>query len=113
MKKNMVALFALIMVSTPCFATLTTENSTTQEYIQGHGYSMETARLIDLQKAHINNTTTTYIEQPAWYESKLPSWATEKRVSFVRNVFKYFDCGLDDNKFMEHNIDYTPRYDDL
>lgn len=113
MKKILITLFALTIVNSPSFATLTTENSTTPEYVEGHGYSKETARLIDLQKAHINNTDVTYIEQPAWYTDKLPSWATEKRVSFVRRVFQYFDCGLDDGKFMQNNIDYTTRYDDL
>lgn len=113
MKKGIVTVFALIAVSSPCFAIISTENSTTQNYIEGHGYSSETARIIDLQKAQINNIPTTYVKQPDWYECKLPSWATEKRVGFVRKVFQYFDGGLDDGKFMQHNTVFTTRYDDL
>jgi hypothetical protein len=113
MKKSLIVLIALISINLPGFAILTTEDSTSIKYIEHHGYSDETARLIDLQKSQINGTEPTYTTPPAWYDDKLPNWCDEKKVSFIRKVFMYFDCGLDNGKFMQNNIDYTSRYDDL
>lgn len=116
MKKSLslsVILFFFIAVNLPCFAFLTTDDAISEKYIENHGHSDEMARLIDLQHAQINGTAPTYKEHEAWYTSKLPSWVTEKQVNFVRQVFMYFDCGLDDGKFMQNNTKYTSRWDDL
>ena len=114
MKKSLFILFALLIVGLPTFATITPEESQSSSYIINHGGSVEMARLINLQKAQINGGDTTYKSTTAaWYTSKAPKILTEKRVNFVRRAFMYFDCGLDDEKFMQHDTHFTSRYDDL
>ncbi len=108
MKKYLfILLLALISTNLPSYAFITTDESTSQEYIQNHGYSDEMSRLIDLQNAQINGAKSKYKgKDPDWYTSN-------KTVNFVRRAFMYFDCGLDDGKFMQNNIDFTNKYDDL
>ena len=107
MKKFLLISFILIATNLPSLAYITTDESTSEEYIQNHGYSDEMSRLIDLQNAQTNGAKTTY-------KSKDPEWYTaNKTVNFIRRAFMYFDCGLDDGKFMQNNINFTNRYDDL
>lgn len=107
MKKVLSLLFIYCAVITPSFAFITPEEATSEVYIKNHGHSYEMSRLVDLQNAQINGTKPTY-------KSKDPDWYTSnKTVNFVRKTFMYFDCGLNDNNFMQNNIDYTSRWDDL
>lgn len=107
MKKLLSLLFIYCAVITPSLAFITPEESTSEVYIKNHGHSYEMARLIDLQNAQVNGTKAKYTNKdPDWYKSN-------KAVSFVRRTLMYFDCGLDDNNFMQNNIDYTNRWDDL
>lgn len=107
MKKFLIVLFVFVAANLPGFAYITTEEAISEEYIQNHGYSDEMSRLIDLQNAQINGEKSKYVgKDPEWYNSNKP-------VKFIRKVMMYFDCGLDDGKFMQNNIDYTTRYDDL
>ncbi len=64
------------------------------------------SRLIDLQHAQINCT------QPK-YKDNSPEIYKDKKVNFIRRVFMYFDCGLEDGKFMQHDIKFTTRPDNL
>lgn len=114
MKKFLSALFVFTAFSLPTFAVITPEEATSEAYIQNHGHSDEMSRLIDLQNAQVNGTAPTYKPpQEFWQKINYPKWCTPKKVNFVRKVFMYFDCGLDDGKFMQNNIDYTTRHDDL
>ena len=107
MKKILSVLFILSVFVLPSSAIITPEEATSETYIQNHGHSDEVSRLIDLQKAQINGGKTEYkSKDPSWYNDCLP-------VKFVRRVFMYFDPGLDDGNFMQNNIDYTNRWDDL
>lgn len=107
MKKLLSILFVFMTVSIPCFAYITTDESTSETYIQNHGHSDEMSRLIDLQNAQINGVKSVYKgTDPDWYTSN-------KRVNFIRKVFMYFDSALDDGKFMQNDIHYTNKYDDL
>lgn len=107
MRKILSVVFILFMFNLPSFAVITTDEATSQDYIQNHGYSDEMSRLIDLQNAQVNGTATKYKgTDPDWYTSN-------KMVNAVRKVFMYFDCGLDDEKFMQHNTRFTPKWDDL
>lgn len=109
MKKIFSALsviFVFCAVSLPSLAVITPEEAMSETYVQGHGYSDEMSRLIDLQNAQINCI------QPK-YKGSRPDIYNDKKVNFVRRVFMYFDCGLDDEKFMQHDIKYTTRYDSL
>lgn len=106
MKKNLLILFVLMVFSLPSFAVITPEESTSQNYIENHDGSHELARLIELQKAQINGTKTNYV-------SPDPDWYNDKKVNFIRKVFMYFDCGLDDGRFMKNSSNYNVRFDDL
>lgn len=106
MKKILSILCLYLIVVMPAFSAITTEESTSQQYIESHGYSSEMARLIDLQNAHVNGA------EPK-YKNNDPNWYSDKKVNFVRKVFMYFDPGLDDGKFGKNTIKYTNRYDDL
>lgn len=109
MKKSLSILFILsvfVINALPSFAVITPEEEMSETYIKGHGYSDEMARLVDLQHAQINCTQKKY-------KGKDPAVYADKKVNFVRNIFMYFDGGLDDGKFMQHDTKYTTRYDDL
>lgn len=106
MKKVLFVLFVFTTLTLPASAIITPEDAKSETYLKNHGYSNEMSKLIDLQDSQINGTKFNY-------KSKDPEWYSEKKVNFIRKVFMYFDCGLDDGKFMQHNIDYTTRYDDL
>ena len=107
MKKLLLILFVLFAVNSHAFAVITPEESTSETYLKNHGYSDETIRLIELQHAQINGIKSTYKRnEPDWYTSN-------KAVSFVRKIFINLDGGLDDQRFMEHNIRYTNSWNDL
>lgn len=107
MKNLLAIIFIFFVIGLPSFAVITPEEAASEKYIQNHGHSDEMSRLIDLQNSQINGQKTNYVSnEPDWYNSN-------KVVKFVRRTFMYFDCGLDDGKFMQNNIDYTNRWDDL
>lgn len=106
MKKLLAFMFVYCAVVLPSLSAITPEELTSEKYIQNHGYSEEMSRLIDLQNAQINGVKSNYV-------SKDPAWYSIKPVKFVRGIYTYFDCGLDDGKFMQHDIKYTNRYDSL
>lgn len=106
MKKLLMSTFVLLAIMLPANAVITPQEATSETYIQNHGHSDEMSRLIDLQNAQINGAKSQY-------KGTDPAWYADKKVNFVRKVFMYFDSGLDDGKFMQNNIDYTTRYDDL
>jgi len=105
MKKSLLILLALLVYGLPSFAVITPEDATSEDYIKNHGHSDEMSRLIDLQNAQINGSETHYVK-------KEPAWYSNKSVSFIRKVFMQYDCGLDDEKFAEHNTNYTTKWTD-
>ena len=106
MKKFLSVVFVYMAFILPSLAFLTTDEVKSEKYIINHGHSNEMARLIDLQDTQINGTKSNY-------KNKDPLWYADKKVNFVRQIFMYFDPVLDDGKFMQNNIDYTNRWDDL
>lgn len=107
MKKVLSLVCLYLLVALPSFAVISTEDTTSEQYLTNHGYSQEVVRLIDLQNAQTNGTAPKYKrKQPDWYTSN-------KGVNFIRKTFMYFDCGLDDEKFFQHDMYYTQRVDDL
>ena len=110
-------MFLLAVVVLPACAAVTNEEIMSDSYIRQHGHSEEMVRLIDLQSSQINGIPSKYKSQnPEWYEylgvhdrdlnEFLP-------IKFVRKAFMYFDKSLDDGMFMQNDIKYTNRYDDL
>lgn len=106
MKNFLSVLFVFAAFSLPVFAVITPEEATSVKYIQNHGYSGEMSRLIDLQNVQINGAKTRYV-------SKEPALYSDIKVNFIRRAFMYFDCGLDDGKFMQRDINYSTRWNDL
>lgn len=107
MKKHLFILLALVVTAVPAFAAISTDDIMSDTYIRNHGHSEEMVRLINLQNNQINGKLPMYKnEDPEWYTA-------DKRVNFIRNVFKYFDCGLDVGNFGSDKIKYSTRYDDL
>jgi len=107
MKKYLFILFAIAMVNLPAFSVVNTDEAISDTYIRNHGYSGEMSRLIDLQNSQINGISPKF-------KGTDPTWDTSnKYVNFIRKTFIYMDPGLDDEKFMQHDIKYTTRYDSL
>lgn len=106
MKKVLLIYILFLAANLSAFAVVTPEEVTSRQYLDNHGHSDEMSRLIDLQHSQINGV-------PATFDRKEPAYYAEKKVNFVRKVFMYLDGGLDDQKFMEHEIKYTNRYDCL
>lgn len=107
MKKLLALLFVYCAVSASSYAYITTDDTVSEKYIQNHGHSDEMSRLIDLQHAQINGVKTEYVQPAKWYNK----WTDRHLV--VRRIFNYFDPATDDGNFMQNNIDYTNRWDDL
>lgn len=105
-------LFFLISSNLACFAVLNSDDAISEKYMRNHGYSPEALKLIDLQQARINGTETKYKETETWCNTKSPKWIPEKQMNFVRKTFMYLDTGLDDGKFMQHDIKYTNSWND-
>ena len=106
MKRILFTLFILFVFTAPAFSVITTEETSSQEYLESHGYSSEMARLINLQNAQINGCKSKYI-------SNEPDWYSIKPIYYIRQLFMYIDPGLDNGKFMQENIEYTNKWDDL
>lgn len=105
MKKYLFILIGFIVATSPVFAAISTDEIMSETYLRNHGNSTEMIRLIDLQNGQING-------KPSKFKNTDPDWyTTDKRVKFIRDVFKYADCGLDTGTFGSHEIKYTPRYD--
>lgn len=107
MKKILSVLFIIFAVQLPGLTAITPEEAISDTYLINHGHSGEMSRLINLQYSQVNGKKPTYQrKEPEWYSSN-------KAVNFVRKTFMYFDCGLDDQKFMQHDIRYSTGTNDL
>ncbi|MDD3435667.1 MAG: hypothetical protein PHC64_00790 [Candidatus Gastranaerophilales bacterium] len=107
MKKILSLICLYFAVSLPSAAVLSTDDVMSAEYIMNHGHSEEMAKLMDLQNAQINGV-------PFKYKNKDPEWySSNKPVNFIRKVFIYFDGGLDDGKFMQHDTRFTQSWEDI
>lgn len=104
--KKFLSLICVLLIFNPSFAYLSVNETSSQKYIHRHGYSSEMSKLVDLQKSQINGV------EPE-YKSPEPEIYLTPVSRALRKIFIYLDCGLDDGLFMQHNIDFTTRYDDL
>lgn len=107
--KKILLLAGLILISNAhsCLA-FTNDDATSKDYMKTYDYSDDMVRLVNIQKNKANGLKSTYkYDEPDWYTSNKP-------VNFIRKAFMYFDCGLDDHKFMEgDDIHFTSRWDDI
>lgn len=107
MKKLLLVLLMPTMISLPVLAVMTTDDAKSVDYIQHHGYSPETSRLIDLENSQINNVNTTYkSDDPDWYTSN-------KKANWIRKLFIYVDPALEDGNFGNNKIQYTTKWNEL
>ena len=106
MKKVLSIFILLFAANLNAFAAITPEQVMSEEYIYHHGHSKEMARLMDLQSAQINGQETAFV-------TKVPEYYSRQPYKFVRSVFIYFDPGMDDGLFMQHDTKFTNRYDCL
>ena len=122
MKKFLSIIFLMSAVVLPASSAVTNEEIMSDVFIRQHGHSEEMVRLIDLQSAQINGVPSKYHNQnPEWYQqqpfksfmSSEVDYNEVQPIKFVRQVFTYFDKSLDDGKFMQNDIQYSTRYDDL
>ena len=108
MKKIFPIIFMLFALVSPACAIITTEEAISPEVILKHGYSPETARIINYQQASLNNTKQTY------YGVQPTRWTTKyKPINCAINYVLDGYVGSDDGLFGKHQIDPSVRWDDL
>lgn len=104
MKKRFLITSLLLMLAIPAFAELTVEDTISRDYLKNHGYS----------NAFVNTTHKLVAEHngEAYTEPVENEMYNQPSIKFIRRLFMYLDPSLDDYSF-NHNINTTPRYDDL
>lgn len=111
MKRVLFIFTCFILIAAPCFAELSVDDVRSREYIINHGYSEEMSDLIDLQYAQINNLPPKDVEEKSFYKGN--NKLIKNTLNYTHKLFLYLDCGLDDGKFMRHDIKMAPQFDDL
>lgn len=105
MKKFFIYSFTfLLCISLQAGATITTDEQFSDEYITNHGYSEEMSRLMNLNHSQIMGEKLPLSENVHIYRPYQ---------NCIRKFLMYLDPGLDDEKFMQHDIKYTVRWDSL
>jgi hypothetical protein len=87
-------------------ASVSPSHETNPAVLKNKGYSEEMIRLIGLSKAQIAG-------QEYNYDRKEPEYYKNKYIKFFRWVYMQADPGVDDQKFMQHDINYSIKLDDL
>ena len=102
MKKRFLITSLLILFALPSFAELTVEDTVSPDYMQNNGYSQAT---IDATRKFVAQSNGEALEEQEEYKNPA--------VKFVRRLFMYIDPSLDDHTFMNHDVNTSPRFDDL
>ena len=106
MKKYLLLLGLTALIALPACAELTVDDTINEEYLINHGYSKETARIVQKNQAQINGEPLTQEIDKEYYNQPV--------VKYVRRFFMYLDPSLDDYTFLnDHSMNTTSRYDDL
>ena len=100
------ALTALALMSAPAFAGITVEDTSSPEYLKGHGHSLYVVEIVEQCKANTRGEQYETIDQRKHANDSKP-------VKWVRKFFTYFDPALDSGEFLNHDIKLTPQVDDL
>lgn len=82
---------------------LTTESASSREYLINRGHSGATADIIEKRKSQMRGDPPQE-KETIWISAPFRA---------LRKFGTYLDPGLEDNSFMNHDIKFTPRYDDL
>jgi len=97
-KKILFLTAVLLISSTKCMA-LTVSESTSEQYLMNHGYSKETARLVDLKHKQING-------EPVVNPYENTDLTTRQKL--IRNVQTYTDPAVDEGDFGNTKIKDIP-----
>jgi len=87
--KSLLILAAFAITTTQASA-ITVNEASSQQYLINHGYSKETARLVELQKKQVNG-------EPV-YDTK------PMKVRWLRKIHSYLDPAIDDGQFGSTDI---------
>jgi hypothetical protein len=84
---------------------LTTDGTSSREYLINHGHSDAMVDIIEKSKFQANGDA----------KPKKINWLAPITFPFkvLRGVHSYLDPALDQETFMNHEFKITPRYDDL
>ena len=106
MERRFLILSLLLLLAMPSFAELTVDDTVSKDYLMNHGYSTASVNAIKKSVAEVNGEALQEPVERKYYKNPC--------VKFVRRIFMYVDPSLDDHSFMnDHEIKFTPRYDDL
>lgn len=106
MKKRYFIIGLALILALPALAELTVDDAVSRDYLKNHGYSNA---VINATQKNIAQIAGEPLAEPAERE-----YYQKPFVKFIRRVVMYIDPALDDHSFMnDHNINTTPRYDDL
>ncbi len=104
--KLLLSALIFTFVILPGFTEITTQDSTSSDYLYSHGHSEAVVDIVQMTKAGINGEE--YITSAEARRANDP-----KFIRWIKNIFIYLDPALDDGKFMNHDIKPSPSYEDL
>ena len=106
MKKVLLILSLIGLVTLPACAELTVSDTSADEYLRNHGYSQSTINIVNKTKAQVNGEPLTEPVEQEYYNQPFVKW--------FRKLVMYIDPSHDDHSFMnDHNIHTSPSYEDL
>lgn len=108
MKKAFLVIFTYFLFINSASAVISTDEAVSPNFLLNHGYSPETARLVNYQSNVINGGQQTYNGRPPY------RWKTKyKPVNFAINYFLDGYVGSDNGNYGKHIIDPSVHWDDL
>ncbi len=109
MKKSLILTLVIISCGFGLQAfseNVTNRMMTNPDYMKNQGFSEETIRLVQQKKAQDNGKDFIYNRnEPEYYKNKY--------IKFFRWVYRCADPAVDDQKFMQHKLQYNVRLDDI
>ncbi len=116
MKNKILILGIFALAAAPAFAEATVGQVSSPSYMLQTGYSSTVAEMVGRYQAQTKGVPYTGPAAGGYYYQPL-DWTdneyANKAIQYVRNAFIYLDPGLDTGSFMNHDIKFTPQYDDL
>ena len=102
MKKILFLAIALTTAVAVGAQDLTTRGTHSRDYLRGHGHSGALADIVETNQLQANGD---------FKEQKVKWYLTPAKL--FKGVHAYLDPAMDQGKFMRHDIEITPQFDDL
>jgi hypothetical protein len=103
--KNICLIFiCLFAMAQSVMAEITVQEARDPQYLQNHGHSPETARLLELNYKQINGISTEKVVKKTAY-----NWP----VRVFKKLQAYIDPAIDNEQFGRTEIDVNPSMNDL